>query len=95
MSSANLTLTLKGLPPKLLRSLRAAAERERRSLNQQVIHLLEEALQRRGRAGRVASVDAQLAAWRKLAGTWQSDEDPATEAERLMRRRSPGREVDL
>ena len=38
------TLTLKQVPPELLEQLRALAERERRSVNQQAIVLLEQAL---------------------------------------------------
>lgn len=90
-------LTLKDLPPKLLRSLRAAAKHDRRSLTQEVIHLLDLALRDRiERPERPAlDVESQLAAWRKLAGTWRSDVDPALEAERLMAARTPGRKVEL
>jgi plasmid stability protein len=90
-------LTLKNLPPKLLRALRAAAEHDRRSLTQEVIHLLELALHHRvERPDRVAfDAASQLTAWRKLAGTWQSDLEPALEAERVMASRTPGRKVEL
>jgi plasmid stability protein len=91
------SLTLKNLPDDLLNALRDAARNDRRSLTQEIIHLLDCALH--GRAERparpAANVDAQLAAWRKLAGRWQSDVDRATEAEQLMDRRTSGREVDL
>jgi len=90
------SLTLKNLPDDLLRALREAAESDRRSLTQELIHLLDTAL--RGRterpARKVRDVDAQVAAWRELAGKWQSDVDAATESERLMASRTSGREVD-
>lgn len=91
------SLTLKSLPDDLLRALRKAAEKDRRSLTQEIIHLLDAALRSRvaRRAPRAADVDAQLAAWRKLAGQWESDVDRATEAERLMKRRTAGRKVDF
>jgi plasmid stability protein len=90
------SLTLKNLPDDLLRALRKAADKDRRSMTQEIIHLLELALGRAERSGlRPSDVDAQLAAWRKLAGKWQSDEDHATEAARLMTRRTRGREVDF
>lgn len=44
------SLTLKGIPEELLEELRADAERERRSLNQQAIYMLEQALLRRRRS---------------------------------------------
>jgi plasmid stability protein len=90
-------LTLKNLPEDLLESLRAAAERDRRSLNQEIIHLLEMALTERepGRPPRAAAVEAQLAAWRKLAGTWESGVELAEETARIVGRRTRGRKVDL
>jgi len=91
------SLTLKNLPDALLRGLRKAAEKDRRSLTQEILHLLDAAL--RGRVEhprpRGADVEAQLAAWRKLAGKWESDVDRATEAERLAERRTSGRKVEL
>lgn len=91
------SLTLKNVPDDLLSALRDAAEADRRSLNQEVIHLLISAVP--GPVGRTTppplGVEAQLAAWRKLAGKWESDVDPTTEAEQLRERRLPAREVDL
>ena len=90
------SLTLKNLPEDLLRALREAAERDRRSLTQEIVHLLNSAL--RGRVERPVSgagdVDAQLAAWRKLAGRWESDVDRATEVKQLMERRTSGHRSD-
>lgn len=48
------------------------------------------AARRQGKTG----ADAQLATWRKLAGKWESEVDRATEAERLMKRRTSGRKVE-
>ncbi len=90
------SLTLKNLPDELLGALREAAERDRRSLTQEIIYLLAAAVRGGERsAGRSPDVEAQVAAWRKLAGKWESNLDQATEAERIMERRTEGREVDL
>lgn len=91
------SLTLKNVPDDLLRALRKAADKDRRSVTQEIIHLLESALGRRAErpAPRSADANAQLAAWRKLAGKWESDVDRATEAERLVERRTSGRGIDL
>ncbi len=91
------SLTLKDLPDDLLRALRKAADRDRRSVTQEIIHLLESALWGRAerRAPRSPDANTQLVAWRKLAGKWESDVDRATEAERLLERRTPGREADF
>ena len=91
------SITLKNLSDDLLSALRLAAEQDRRSLTQEILHLLDGALRLRSREVPRATPDvkAQLAAWRELAGKWESDVDPAVEAEELMRARSPGREVEF
>jgi hypothetical protein len=90
------SLTLKNVPDELLGAVREAAEADRRSLNQQIIHLLEVALvQRIEKPGRAREIEAQLAEWRRLASKWQPDLAPAAEADKLIRRRSRGRRVDL
>jgi hypothetical protein len=91
------SLTLKNVPDKLMKALRKAAEGDRRSLNQEVMHLLEEALGKRAETFTPSEkVQAQLDAWRKLAGKWQSDLSPEEEAKQLRQSRRPGgREVDL
>ena len=89
------SLTLKNLPDDLLHALREAAERDRRSLTQEIIHLLDVALRNERSSGRAAGAEAQVAAWRKLAGKWESTVDQATEADRIIARRTKGREVDL
>jgi len=95
--AATASLTLKNLPDELLTALREAAERDRRSLTQEVIHLLDGALRGRGTraSGSRAGVAAQLAAWRKLAGMWESDDEPDAETRQLMRARTAGRKVEL
>lgn len=92
------SLTLKNVPDALLEELRHAAVDDRRSLNQEVMHLLALAL--RARTARssattpAADVRAQLAAWRKLAGKWASDLDVDTEAATLFKARTRGRKLD-
>lgn len=88
-------MTLKNLSDELLDELRMAAERDRRSLTQEIIHLLETALRGRPKEAVAPDVKAQVAAWRKLAGKWESDVNAETEAAGLRKARTRGREVDL
>jgi len=88
------SLTLKNVPDELLVALRAAAHRDRRSLNQEIIHLLDLGLQGNERQA-AGAAEAQVAAWRELAGRWKSDVDPQTEAKRIVARRTKGRKVDF
>jgi plasmid stability protein len=80
------SLTLRNVPPELIQSLRAAAAHDRRSLSQEVVHLLDLAVRARNEGGGRAAqdVEAQLTTRRKLAGQWESDLDPDTEADPRM-----------
>ena len=88
-------MTLKNLSDDLLHELREAAQRDRRSLTQEIIYLLETALHSPPKAVETPDVKAQVAAWRKLAGKWESDVDAETEARRITSARTRGRKVDL
>ena len=83
-------LTLKGVPEPLLRRLRKVAHEQRRSLNQQVLAMLEAKLDE---PVKVSPVEAQLAAWRALAAEWDSDVAADAEAKAILKRRTKGRVV--
>jgi plasmid stability protein len=89
------SITIKNIPDPLLARLRALAEDDDRSLNKEMIHLLEEAVQRRQMAETEDSLGElalrQGAAWRALRGRWESEDDGRA----LMNARTPGREIDL
>lgn len=80
------TLTLKQVPESLLEELRQLAERERRSINQQAIYCLEEAVKARG-----PSFSEKLAEFYATTGVLRDDEENALED---LRPRDPGRIVE-
>jgi plasmid stability protein len=84
------SLTLKNLTPDLLERLHARAAAENRSLNREVIHLLELALA--GGLGEGSRRHRQIEAWRVLAGRWSSDLAAEEEAAAILDARTPGRE---
>lgn len=83
------SITLKEVPPELLDRLRAAAARQRRSLNQEALVLIQGALDVAESAEDRAQ--RQLDAWRRLAGSWQSDESFEDEVAAIYSARTPGR----
>jgi plasmid stability protein len=91
------SLTLKNLPDSLICSLRKAAENDRRSLTQEIIYLLDYALQRRREkpAQPTTIAETQVAAWRELAGKWESNMNIEDENKQLMEHRTPGREIEF
>jgi len=87
-------LTLKNLPDTLLDHLRRRAALERRSMNGEVVQLLTAALtEERTCVDPATQAREQAAAWRRLAGRWESDLAAAEEVTMLRRARSPGRKV--
>lgn len=87
------SITLKDVPEELLVRLRAAAARERRSLNQQALVLIEGGLAARETAEERAR--RQVDAWRALAGAWVSDRPFDDEVADLYAARTAGRDVAL
>ena len=83
------SLTLKNVPSPLLRALRTSAKADRRSLNQQAMVLLTRALGLDRDRVSQEQVDAQVEAWRRLAGSWRSDLGPREETEELRKARTP------
>lgn len=90
------TLTLKNIPESLLEHLRKRASDERRSLNQEVIHLLEQILI----AAEISNqpkeaLQRQVEAWHRIAGRWRSQQTVADEIQQIYSTRTRGRDVTL
>ena len=87
-------LTIKGIPERLLKQPRKRAADERRSLNQEVIHLLEGSLALEEKTAQLReTVDRQVEAWRRIAGRWRSRETIAEEIRQIYSARTGGRHV--
>ncbi len=87
------SITLKDVPEELLTRLRTAAARERRSLNQEALVLIEGGLAARETAEERAH--RQVEAWRAIAGGWESAQAFEDEVAELYAARTSGRDVDL
>lgn len=83
------TLTIRDLPTDVLDRLRRRAAEERRSLNQEAIHLIELALR-----AHMFSPAAQVEAWLSL-GRWKSKRSAKQEIAAIYKARTPGRPVNL
>ena len=92
------SVTIKDIPDNLLIRLRERAAADKRSLNKEVIHLLDAALSTSREADvhryeRQAKDHVRL--WSALAGRWQSKLTTASEIKAIYARRTKGRAVDL
>ncbi|MEM9557633.1 MAG: Arc family DNA-binding protein [Acidobacteriota bacterium] len=86
------SFTLKNLPPELLERLRERAADERRSVNQQAIHMLEQALER---PDPILEARIQADAWHRLAGLWLDERPVREEIAAIYAARSGGRPLDV
>lgn len=90
------SITLKNVPEDLLNRLRALACGERRSLNQQILHLLDAAVSQGADLGTAkAEAARQAEAWKKLAGRWKSKQSSEDEIAEIYASRTQGRSVEL
>ena len=92
------SITIKNVPDDLMERLRRKAEDARRSLNQQILRLLEQALttaEPRDNGSLRAEIETQVHAWDALAGKWGTDESAEDEIARIYAARTVGRKVEL
>jgi hypothetical protein len=90
------TITLKNVPDDLVTRLRSLASEEGRSLNEQIVHLLDSALGAgSGERVLITESERQAAAWRRLAGRWESQESAEEEIAKIYASRTEGRKIEL
>ena len=92
------SITIKGIPDRLLARLRERAAMEGRSMNKEIIRLLDSNLpeERTHPAERHRTLAVtQAEAWSRLAGRWISDVPVEDEVGGLYSARSGGREIEL
>ena len=92
------SITIKNIPDQLLSQLRERAAMENRSMNKEIIRLLDFSLSaERAHAleHRRALAQAQAQAWSRLGGRWISDVPVEDEIAQIYSARSGGREIEL
>ena len=92
------SITIKNIPDQLLSQLRERAAMEQRSMNKEIIRLLDLSLSaERAHAleHRRTLAQAQAQAWSRLGGRWISDVPVEDEIAGIYSARSGGREIEL
>ena len=92
------SITIKNIPDRLLTQLRERAAVENRSMNREIIRLLETSLSAdriRPLEYRRTLADMQAQAWSRLAGRWVSDVPIEDEIAGIYATRTAGREIAL
>ena len=92
------SITIKNIPDHLLARLREQAAMEQRSMNKEIIRLLDTALsaeRAHPMEDRRKLATTQAAAWLRLRGRWVSDIPAEDEIAAIYSARSSGREIEL
>ena len=93
------SITIRGLDEHVLERIRSLAQAERRSVNGELLVLIDRALQvdhaEQSRRAAVVSKETQLRIWRSIAGWWEDDRSTERIIADIYDQRTPGREVSL
>ena len=92
------SITIKNIPDTLLARLREQAGRQNRSMNREIIRLLDMSLSAemsRPLEYHRSLANAQARAWSRLGGRWISDLPVEDEIARIYSARTGGREIVL
>lgn len=91
-------LTLRNIPEPVMARIREMAADDRRSINSEILVLLERILDCesiRYDAGKgMPAAKAQVKLWEKLSGSWKDSRPASDIAEDIRRHRTGGREVE-
>ncbi len=91
-------LTLRNIPDTVMVRIREMAAADRRSVNSEILVLLERILACEpagaDTGGRMPAANAQVKLWKKLSGCWKDSRPGGEIAEDIRTHRTSGREVD-
>ncbi len=90
-------LTIRNIPQDLLEKMRNQAKAEKRSLNNEILMVLEKCvdLYYAGNKDDPFPQEAQVELWDKIAGTWEDRRSAEEIAADIKAHRTAGRKVDL
>lgn len=91
------SLTLRNIPDYLLSGIRILSERERRSLNNEMLVVLEEGFASKAERAEASPLGPELQAdlWLELCGAWEDDRSTEEIIADIRDHRSAGRTVNL
>jgi plasmid stability protein len=93
------TLTIRNIPDDLLNKIRILSIIEKRSLNNEILMVLEKGLSKESDSVNYVknqlSNDTQIKLWQNLCGKWKDSKSTAEIISDIIGSRSQGRKVDL
>lgn len=97
MAMAN--ITIRNIPDSVLEKIRTLSNIEKRSINSELLLLIETGLneetKRKGNAENIPPKETQLDIWDKLIGKWKDQRSSKEIIEDIYKNRTSGRQIDL
>ena len=92
-------ITVRNIPDEILNKLRVLSELEKRSLNSEILMIIEKGLAKESKSttdlNKFLSNDTQIKLWKNLCGKWKDSRTTAEIIEDIIESRSEGRHVNL
>lgn len=90
-------LTIRNIPDELLEKVRALSEAERRSLNSELLEIIEKGLETEAKlkSRKLVSRAVQIRVWERIAGKWKDKRKTKDIIRDIYSARSKGRKVEL
>lgn len=90
-------ITIRNIPDDVLNKIRALSETERRSLNSEILFILEKGLinDTLKRNDSIISKETQVKIWSQLSGKWKDDRSTKSIIEDIYQSRTLGRDFSL
>ncbi|MBP7554151.1 MAG: hypothetical protein KA885_12055 [Spirochaetes bacterium] len=92
-----INLTVRNIPDEIIKKIRTLSKLEKRSLNNEILVILENVLydEYKRNRNRKISKEVQINMWEKISGLWEDKRNTKEIINDIYSNRSPGREVDL
>ena len=92
-------ITIRNIPDSVLKRIKALSRIERRSMNSELLRLIEKGLneetEARSNKGSILSSEIQAKMWEELIGTWEDDRSADEIIKDIYAHRTAGRHVEL
>ena len=92
-------ITIRNIPESVLKKIRTLSHAERRSLNSELLLLIELGLkhetERKGDAENILSKETQLEIWDKIVGKWEDERSSQEIIRDIYNNRTSGRKIKL
>ncbi|HQV32614.1 MAG TPA: Arc family DNA-binding protein [Calditrichia bacterium] len=94
-----MNITVRNIPEDILKKIRTLSRLGRRSMNNEILTLLEESVQERleklSAGNNRVTMETQVAIWEKLAGEWEDDRTTEEIIRDIYDSRTLGRDIEL